>query len=365
MKLEKVIGNIKAELDSLNIKHSENIAIQLSNVEKLTKESSVFDNNWIGQWASNSFNYYHNFTNKSGGDTLVIDETDIEQYVEKGSGIKFNETENEVQQLSKAYREFQTKLITELSIIKGKENLKSEIDLLNEIELHKWGISFLDYIKMKRPKSIYTYDPIAVMNKGLETPPHISFGGRLISLFSTLSAIEDFQKNAKRIIRQIELKLQLDIDNISKEEFIPKLLNSFHNVAKQLNNRYNNRDTLTIKDEYDVQDLLNSLLWIEFDDIRPEEYTPSYAGSSTRMDFLLKKEKTVIEIKKTRDGLRDKEVGDQLILDSQHYKSHPDCKKLICFVYDPENKILNPRGLESDLNKLSSEDLNVEVYIRP
>ena len=28
-----------------------------------------------------------------------------------------------------------------------------------------------------------------------------------------------------------------------------------------------------------------------FDDIRPEEYTPSYAGGSSRIDFLLKDEK--------------------------------------------------------------------------
>ena len=55
-----------------------------------------------------------------------------------------------------------------------------------------------------------------------------------------------------------------------------------------------------IKDEYDVQDLLNALLRLNFDDVRPEEYTPSYAGSSTRVDFLLKKEKIVIEVKKTR-----------------------------------------------------------------
>ncbi|HBH50047.1 MAG TPA: hypothetical protein DDX98_15490 [Bacteroidales bacterium] len=156
-----------------------------------------------------------------------------------------------------------------------------------------------------------------------------------------------------------------DTPSSDKSDFIVKLINSFHIIARQLINRYDKRDSLIINDEYDVQDLLNSLLHIEFDDVRPEEYTPSYAGSSTRMDFLLKNEKIVIEVKKTRKGLTDKEIGDQLILDSQHYKAHPDCKHLICFVYDPENRVQNPRGLENDLNNLTTEDLIVEVYIRP
>ncbi|MEI6002257.1 hypothetical protein H3V53_35580 [Paraburkholderia bengalensis] len=35
-------------------------------------------------------------------------------------------------------------------------------------------------------------------------------------------------------------------------------------------------------DEYDVQDLLHGVLHLEFDDIRPEEWCPSYAGTGTR-----------------------------------------------------------------------------------
>ncbi|MBZ4359524.1 hypothetical protein LAM19_25050, partial [Mycobacterium tuberculosis] len=76
-----------------------------------------------------------------------------------------------------------------------------------------------------------------------------------------------------------------------------------------------NRQTIEINDEYDVQDLFHALLKIHFEDVRPEEYTPSYAGSSTRVDFLLKNEKIIIELKKTRKNLKQKEVGEQLIVD--------------------------------------------------
>jgi len=43
---------------------------------------------------------------------------------------------------------------------------------------------------------------------------------------------------------------------------------------------------------------------------------------------------------------------------------HPDCKKLVCFVYDPDGWVANPRGLENDLNS-SDEDFECKVLIVP
>lgn len=137
---------------------------------------------------------------------------------------------------------------------------------------------------------------------------------------------------------------------IDTEVILEQLFMRFHKIVRQLRNRHGNRETLSIEDEYDVQDLLHALLYLYFDDVRAEEWTPSYAGKSARVDFLLKNEKTVIEVKKTRQGLADKEVGDQLIIDVDRYKEHPDCEKLICFVYDPEGRIGNPNGIIDDLN---------------
>jgi len=151
-------------------------------------------------------------------------------------------------------------------------------------------------------------------------------------------------------------------------EKIEILIESFHNVTNQLQYRRNeggiSRPTIIINDEYDVQDLLHGLLRIYFEDIRPEEWNPSYAGSSSRSDFLLKDEKIVIEVKKTRQNLKDRAIGEQLIIDIAKYRNHPDCKTLVCFVYDPEHLILNPRGLENDLSSVSP-DFKVYVYIRP
>jgi len=146
--------------------------------------------------------------------------------------------------------------------------------------------------------------------------------------------------------------------------YIQNICDRFHLVVRQLRKRYNDRDTIDVQDEYDVQDLFHSLLHLHFEDIRPEEWTPSYAGKSARVDFLLKQERIVVELKKTRKGLRAKEIGSQLIEDIHRYQSHPDCDALICFVYDPDGRVANPRGLEGDLKK-STDDLIVKVWIRP
>lgn len=138
----------------------------------------------------------------------------------------------------------------------------------------------------------------------------------------------------------------------------------FHLVAKQLRSRYSDRDTLVVEDEYDTQDLLHALLHIYFDDIRPEEWTPSYAGGCSRVDFLLKNEEIIVEVKKTRASLKSKQIGEQLIVDIQRYQAHPNCKKLICFVYDPEGWVSNPRGLENDLAQ-NEDDFTVKVIVVP
>lgn len=145
---------------------------------------------------------------------------------------------------------------------------------------------------------------------------------------------------------------------------IKRLISKFHVVARQLHRRHTNRPTLNVTDEYDVQDLFHALLRIHFDDVRPEEWTPSYAGGSSRMDFLLKAESIVVEVKKTRKKLGAKEIGEQLAIDMLRYRSHPDCKTLICFVYDPEEQIVNPRGLEQDLSQPIVE-MKVQVFVVP
>ncbi|MCJ4474437.1 hypothetical protein ABEL73_25505, partial [Klebsiella pneumoniae] len=107
------------------------------------------------------------------------------------------------------------------------------------------------------------------------------------------------------------------------------------------------------KHHYTLNQQVGSITW-----------TPNYAGGSSRVDFLLKNEGIIIEVKKTRATLKAKDIGSELLIDSQRYRSHPDCKKLLCFVYDPDGWIANPRGLENDLNK-SEDDFEIVTLIVP
>ncbi|TLY16538.1 MAG: hypothetical protein E6K69_03890 [Nitrospirae bacterium] len=147
-------------------------------------------------------------------------------------------------------------------------------------------------------------------------------------------------------------------------ELVRKICTRFHAVARQLRLRREYRATLEVEDEYDVQDLFYALLRLEFDDIVTEDWMPSYTESANRTSFRLKREKIAIVVKKTRPGLGAREVADQLVIDCQRYSTHPDCTTLFCFVYDPEGRIGNPRGLEAELTSIGDER-NIEVLVSP
>jgi len=147
-------------------------------------------------------------------------------------------------------------------------------------------------------------------------------------------------------------------------DFLVMLAERFHSVVRQLRERRGQRATLDVTDEYDVQDLLHALLTIHLDDIRKEEWAPSYAGGASRMDFFLPEIETVVETKMTRPNLSAKQLGEQLIIDIAKYKQHPGCRTLFCLVYDPAGKISNPRGVENDL-KADNGQMVVIVMIVP
>lgn len=172
-----------------------------------------------------------------------------------------------------------------------------------------------------------------------------------------------FLESLTERIRRFGLSPSAPVSTSALERVL-HVLSRVHAVARHLRKRHDGRDTLDVQDEHDLQDLMRSLLAIDFDDVRPEEYTPSYAGKSSRMDFLVKKDEIAIEAKMTRPDLAEKEVGTELIDDIARYRSHPACKTLVCMVYDPAGRILNPAGLETDLSG-QRDGLHVRVLVVP
>jgi REase_DpnII-MboI len=129
------------------------------------------------------------------------------------------------------------------------------------------------------------------------------------------------------------------------------LCRRFQLFVDRLQHRQRQRSPFTVNDEYDVQDLMHAILRLHFDDVRPEEWTPSYAGNSSRIDFLLPRERTIVEVKMTRQGLGQRDVADELIIDIARYAKAPNVDSLICFVYDPQRRCPNPAALENDLTQ--------------
>ena len=175
------------------------------------------------------------------------------------------------------------------------------------------------------------------------------------------------------IVRQI-LEGQSALDTVpnSTERLVPSdidelleaVIKGLPRAMNPLKIRRRGKPSIVFDDEYDLQDLFNVLLqpWVK--DIRPEEYTPSYAGTSARMDSLLQTYKIVCEIKFVRDAAHARKIGDELTIDIAHYRKHPGCEKLYAVIYDPNGLISNPDGLKADI-EAGSEELYVTVYIVP
>ena len=148
------------------------------------------------------------------------------------------------------------------------------------------------------------------------------------------------------------------------QEFVKHLCNRFHAVARQLRLRKEYRATLDVEDEFDAQDLLLAMLRLQFDDVETDEWTPDYAEGSPRKTFLLNHGRLAIVVKKTRPGLTAKELSDQIKTDAIRYSGRNRCAALLCFIYDPEGRIGNPRGLEADLTSVS-DHFTVDVLVTP
>lgn len=147
-------------------------------------------------------------------------------------------------------------------------------------------------------------------------------------------------------------------------DLIKGLCSRFHAVARQLRLRGEYRATLSVEDEFDAQDLLHAILRTQFDDIGTDEWTPSYAAGSPRTTFLLNDGRLAVLVKKTRPGLTAKDLKDQLKIDADRYRTHDRCATLLCFMYDPEGRIGNPRGLEADLTSVSDSFI-IDVLVAP
>lgn len=380
--LKETLTNLLDQISNFEISISERNKELEKELNQILELIEQIESSWSGTWLKPYANlYFHRFQKPSANALfdpqgvrifgmpegwMDINYSHIESIIEENCDFDISQIEKEVSEQIRRVTEVRDCLCIELLLLKAQPQFIDEAKELEEIEEIGWGISTLDYIQYKRPKTVIV--SLTDFQRGFEVPPHILYQANIVHFLTVISSILNFIKQSRNLIRKIQIKenvTQEQPSTINSIENVIKICSTFHRVARQLRQRHDGRGTLTIEDEYDLQDLFHALLRIFFEDVRPEEWTPSYAGGSSRVDFLLRQEKIVIELKKTRNNLGAKEAGSQLLIDIARYQCHPDCKNLICFVYDPEGRIGNPKGLEDDLNNLSNEKINIIAIIHP
>jgi len=350
--------------------------------EKLSDAGIKVSESWSGSYAGYHAELYyadfdrpplqHQFDPEWGGINGIPDgwrtrtPDEVKERIEYLAGVKVEQVEKKTGELLESAKTLQRDLVIELSGLGDAKDFEREKELFKQLERLQWTSTKGKFINANTPKTFMSRDSRA-MSQGIRVPAHMYYEAVAYDLTSQVGDIEKLLSESEQLLKLLDRKLTATVTAVgktpSKTELVRTICSKFHSVARQLKHRHGGRPTIQINDEYDVQDLLHSLLRLHFDDVRPEEWTPSYAGGSSRMDFLLKNEQIVVETKMTRSGLGDKQVGEQLITDVARYKEHPDCKILFCFVYDPGAYVRNPRGLEADLNKLSTTGLQVITII--
>lgn len=275
-------------------------------------------------------------------------------------------------------QEFKQKVEERLQV--GKDFVARKMVTLAESadcwkEFIKWDHYNLEMIKQafEYPDNVYAYD----YDRTKDSAGGIYFSGnrreptvqeQIESTRSEMDAqVWRFERFSEKIeLLKIKPGLILSTQPVkSGLDNLLTLLSRYHKVAQEFRNRRTDREPFVIKDEYDVQYLLGALLKLYFDDIRPEDYSPSNAGANTRVDFALKDERIIVETKMINDNLKVKTLGEELLIDIGRYKAYPNCDHLVILIYDKGDHIINKRGFIADLEHQSSNELKVKVVIQP
>ncbi|WP_152267202.1 PD-(D/E)XK nuclease domain-containing protein [Agriterribacter humi] len=157
--------------------------------------------------------------------------------------------------------------------------------------------------------------------------------------------------------------------NLSAKEIILQVLANFQNATNKITQvRRAGRSSFEIKDEYDVQDLLYSILKGIFPLMKEEDPVPRQGAKSSRIDLIVREEGILIEVKMIKEAdSNEKEFVEQLKTDIQSYHKSEWLKYLICFVYDPHRKTKDKQSF-FDLNgtqSVNGKQFTIDIILNP
>jgi hypothetical protein len=134
-------------------------------------------------------------------------------------------------------------------------------------------------------------------------------------------------------------------------------------AAKPLEHRRQGKTPFAISDEYDVQDLLHSLVRAYFKFVVSEEPIKKLANAkATRADFVVEALGTIVEVKYVHgpndQGRIVKELGEDLLF----YEQWEHLKVFIYLVYNASD-LRDPEALDTLSGTRSSGGMQYEVYV--
>jgi REase_DpnII-MboI len=155
--------------------------------------------------------------------------------------------------------------------IRSDDDLRSAILEYEEWDSYNWSLLASRVSTEQLAAEYKTLSPVTWDTTSLPLPVRVSHFRERVN--GKIAALKSFQG------RLSLLEFPTVLPSSTQLELLRSFLRRFHAVGRQLSIRREGRPTLTLNDEYDVQDLLQSLLILLFDDVRREEWTPSYAAS--------------------------------------------------------------------------------------
>lgn len=226
-------------------------------------------------------------------------------------------------------------------------DLKLKFIIANVMDIYKNKL--LELLKLKRDLS-----PIEQIIKYILDEKFYTINVEKYAEY--IEKTEDFEDLI--ILEKFAYKRSLnDINIVTPKDNIVSILNNFHNANKVITrDRRKDHNEYIIKDEYDVQDLLNVIFKSIYPTIVPEENTPKVGGTTARADFIFKEFEIVLEIKMIKEKDRDeKEFIRQIKEDIQSYYRY-EPKYMIFYIYDPLDKTKDEQSFKDLEKKIKYQD---------
>ncbi|MDP3764026.1 MAG: hypothetical protein Q8Q95_00175 [bacterium] len=142
------------------------------------------------------------------------------------------------------------------------------------------------------------------------------------------------------------------------------ILNRLSDVISRLKHRRKGKNSLEVRDEYDIQDILYVMLKGPFPTLQYEDPNKKVGTASSTIDFTIEELGLFIETKYISDKGKEKEIQKQCKEDIISYGNQSSCYRIIFVIFDPSHAIDNEYAFKSGIeSKISMGGKELEIIV--